>query len=115
MDDPQFGQNKVSERGDEVMFARVSTYQVPVEGTDEAIRYGTEKALPAARQIPGFKGVMLLVDRASGKSLSVTLWGDEAAMKASEEAANQIRSDSAAATGEQVVSVERFEVALKEL
>jgi heme-degrading monooxygenase HmoA len=71
-----------------------------------------EQALPAAKALAGFKGMLMLVDRNSGKSMAVTLWDSEEAMRASEEAANTIRSDVADATGEQIVGVERYEVAI---
>ncbi len=94
------------------MFARVSTYEGSPELIDEAIRYAREQILPRAQQLEGYKGAYLLVDRQSGKSVSVTLWESEQAMRASEEAANQLRSESAEASGGAVVSVERYEVAV---
>lgn len=97
------------------MFARVSTFEGSPDTVDESIKFGTEKSIPAARQLPGFKGVYFLADRTSGKTVAITLWDSETALKRSEEEANRIRSDSAAATGETIVSVERFEVAVQEL
>ena len=97
------------------MFARVSTFQGPPDQTAEGIRVAREQILPAARLMDGFKGIYLLFDRESGKSLSVTFWETEADMLASEEAASRVRAESAEASGETVVSVERYEVALREL
>ncbi|MEX0629144.1 MAG: hypothetical protein WEE67_01750 [Chloroflexota bacterium] len=71
--------------------------------------------MPAAGQLAGFQGVLSLIDRATGKSITITLWQDEETMRASEEAANRLRTQSAEAAGESVVSVERYEVALSEL
>lgn len=97
------------------MFARVTTFQGPPESTEEAIIVTREKALPQARQIAGFKGALSLVDRTTGKGLTITLWESEEALKSSDEAANQIRSDAVAAiTGGEVVSVDRYEVAIDE-
>lgn len=97
------------------MFARVSTFQGPPDQTAEGIRIAREQILPAARLMDGFKGIYLLFDRESGKSLSVTLWETEEDMRASEEAANRVRAESAETSGETVVSVERYEVALYEI
>ena len=97
------------------MFARVSTFQGPPDQTAEGIRLAREQILPAARLMEGFKGIYILFDRESGKSLSVTLWETEADMQASEEAANRARTESAETSGEIVVSVERYEVALYEI
>ena len=96
------------------MFARVSTFQGPPDQTAEGIRVAREQILPAARLMDGFRGIYILFDRESGKSLSVTLWETEEDMRASEEAANRARTESAQASGEKVVSVERYEVALTE-
>jgi heme-degrading monooxygenase HmoA len=97
------------------MFARVSTFQGPPDQTAEGIRVAREQILPAARLMEGFRGIYLLFDRESGKSLSMTLWETEADMRVSEEAANRARRESAEASGETVVSVERYEVALRAL
>ncbi len=97
------------------MFARVSTFQGPPDQTAEGIRIAREQILPAARLMEGFRGIYLLFDRESGKSLSVTFWETEADMLASEEAASRARAKSAEASGETVVGVERYEVALREI
>lgn len=97
------------------MFARVTTIQGPPESVDEAIIVTREKAIPQARQMAGFKGALSLADRTTGKGLTITLWESEEALKTSDEAANQIRSDAVAAvTGAEVVSVDRYEVAIDE-
>lgn len=92
------------------MFARVSTIQGSPESVDDSIIVVRDKALPQARQISGYKGALSLVDRTTGKGLTVTLWDSEQAMTTSEEAANKIRGDAASAIGGQIVSVERYEV-----
>ncbi len=94
------------------MFARVSTFQGSPERVDEGIKIAEEQALPAAKALEGFKGMLMLVDRDAGKSIAVTLWESEEAMNASVEAANKIRGDVASAAGEQIVSVEQYEVAI---
>ena len=97
------------------MFARVSTFQGPPDQTAEGIRVAREQILPAARLQEGFKGIYLLFDRESGRSLSITLWETEEDMETSEEAAARVRTESAEAAGETVIGVERYEVALQEL
>jgi heme-degrading monooxygenase HmoA len=101
------------------MHARVSTYQGPPnpeqEQVEEGLRYARENVLPQAQQMDGFKGVIGLLDRQSGKSLTVTLWESEQAMSASEEEANRLRQQSAEAAGETVEDVERYEVTLLEV
>ncbi len=97
------------------MYARVSTFQGPVDQTAEGIRVAREQILPAARLQDGFRGIYILFDRESGRSLAMTLWESEEDMRASEEAALRARSESAEKSGEDIVGVERYEVALREL
>lgn len=97
------------------MHARVSVFEGPPDRTAEGIRLARESILPAARLLEGFKGIHILFDRETGRSLTVTLWEDEESMLRSEEAARRIKEESARASGDQMVSVERYEVALSEL
>jgi heme-degrading monooxygenase HmoA len=94
------------------VFARVSTFTGTSDEIDEAIRQVREDVLPRTEQLDGYKGAYFLVDRQHGKSLTVTLWDSEEAMRASEEAANSLRSEVAEALGTQMVGVERYEVAV---
>ncbi len=94
------------------MFARVSTFQGSPGGTDEATRFVRERILPAAAQLEGFLGMLLLVAPETGRTMSLTLWETEDHMRASEEAASRLRAESTEAMGEELVSVERFEVAI---
>ena len=82
---------------------------------DDSLRQAREQVLPRAKEMDGFKGLIALGDRQSGKTLGITLWESEEAMRASEEAANRMRSESAEASGEQIAGVERYEVGLFEV
>lgn len=94
------------------MFARMNTFNGPPEGLDGLTRVAEEKVLPAADRLPGFRGMLVLGDRATGKSISITLWETEEAMLASEQAANKLRQEANTAGGTQTAAVERFEVLL---
>ncbi|MFD5427679.1 hypothetical protein [Streptomyces sp. NPDC127084] len=92
------------------MFARLSTYQgspVPADGDLSAT---SEAVVKQVQDAHGFVGVYYLVDRASGKAVSMTLWEDEQAMRDSEQRAARIREETARREGQRVLSVERFEV-----
>ncbi|MHC5704989.1 YdhR family protein [Streptomyces sp. PKU-MA01144] len=92
------------------MFARLSRYEgspVPPEGDLSA---HAETIVQQVRGLPGFLGVYWLVDRATGKAVSLTLWEDEETMRASEERADRIRVDTARREGQRIVSVDRYEV-----
>ena len=96
------------------MFARVSTYEETEDSLAESLRR-TPDVLQRVGAMSGFHGVYYLADRASGKTMSITLWETEEAMRQSEEAADQLRADEAAATGGKIVSVEHYEVVASEL
>ncbi len=98
------------------MHARVSIFEGPPDMIDEALRQAREVILPQAKEMdPGFKGIIALTDRQSGKLLGITFWESEEAMRASEEAANRLREESAEAGGGTVAGVERYEVGLFEV
>ncbi len=98
------------------MHARVSIFEGGnPDQIDEMLRQVREQVLPSAKQMDGFKGLIALGDRQSGKTLGITFWESEEAMRASEEAANQLRQESAEALGEQIAGVERYEVGLFEV
>ncbi len=94
------------------MHARVTTLEGPPDKLDDATRHVQEQLIPQLQQIDGYKGFIALGDRQSGKLLGVVLWESEEAMRASEEAANRLRGESAQAAGAQIVGVERYEVRL---
>ena len=74
------------------MFARVSTIQGKKEQVDQEISYYREQTIPAARNMVGFKGAYLLVDRKSVKSMGITLWDTEKNLQASAAAADKLRA-----------------------
>ncbi|WKD33559.1 hypothetical protein [Streptomyces sp. DSM 40907] len=97
------------------MFARLSTYQgspVPAEGD---VSGNSEAIVRQVQDVPGFRGVYYLVDRATGVAKSLTLWDDERTMMDSEEQAARIREQTAQREGQRIVSVERFEVGFSHL
>ena len=70
--------------------------------------------LPAIMDAGGQGGV-LLIDRESGDAPAITLWADEAAMRASEERANELRREASEQLGAAAPpSVHRYEVAVFE-
>jgi heme-degrading monooxygenase HmoA len=95
------------------MFARVSTYQFAPDQADQGAE-AFNRTTETLRQMDGVRSAYFLLDRVSGKALTITLWESEDAMTASEEAANRLRSDAAGSAGGTVQSVERYEVAFHE-
>jgi len=64
-------------QGDETMYARVTTTQFSPYRLDEAISIIRDHTVPAAQKQTGFKGYLLLVDRSTGKGITITLWEEE--------------------------------------
>jgi len=100
------------------MWVRMSTFQgSPGQSDDEIeqqVRILSENIIPAARQMDGYKGVLSLGDRSTGKSISLTFWESEKAMRAGEEAADKLRRQAADEVQEEIAGVERFEVYINE-
>jgi heme-degrading monooxygenase HmoA len=95
------------------MHARVSTIQLDPARIDETVSEFEEHGLPAFRQIDGFRGFTLLIDRTSGKVIGTSYWSTREQMAASEEEGESARQR-VAETGQSQSppAVERFEVAL---
>jgi hypothetical protein len=94
------------------MHARVSTLHGSPEQADAGITDFKETVVPWVKE-QGGRGGILLIDRETGKAIGVTLWSDEATMRASEEAADEHRrrvSDQMQST--QAPTIERYEVAV---
>jgi hypothetical protein len=62
----------------------------------------------------GWRGVLSLADRKTGRAVVITLWDSPESMRASEERADELRRASADAGGGAMVGVERYEVAMAE-
>lgn len=94
------------------MWARARiTHGVP-EKVDEGIRQFRDVVIPAYKDVAGFKGGYMLVDRKKGKLIGVTLWATEADMHATEATSQRLRTAGSRAAGGNVHSVEVYEVAV---
>ena len=93
------------------MYARHVTVHGDAEKIDEGIRSVRDQVLPVLQGCAGFKGQLLLVDRAKGEAIGISLWDSEEDMNASEEKVHQTRQ----ATAENVAATTPPEVRLYEL
>jgi heme-degrading monooxygenase HmoA len=91
------------------MFTRVSTYR---GGDAEALVAGFQSATDALEKIDGFSHAYFLVDRESGKGMSITFWQTEEALDTSSAQADELRKRASEAGGATVESVERYDIAL---
>lgn len=95
------------------MHARVTTLSGPADKVDVGIENFRTSVVPFTREEG--KGAILLVNRDSGEAVSITLWEDEQAMRASDESANALRASVADQMGAAQPTVARYEVAVFEL
>lgn len=97
------------------MFARLSTYEGPVEAYDEGLAHTMATVVPVVRSMPGNQGLIAMIDRATGRSFTITLWDSEESLRSTEEQANTLRQQAADAGREKVVDVAHCDVTLFEL
>jgi heme-degrading monooxygenase HmoA len=92
------------------MLARVARYEVSSDRIDEAVDAFGEAA-KEVQALDGFAGGYLLVDHEDGRTMTLTLWENQAALESSEHGARDARRKAADAVDGSVLSVESFEVA----
>ena len=90
------------------MFARVSTYR----GDGDRLLQGFADVTGPLEAIEGFSHAYFMVDRESGKGMSITVWETEEALNASAAKADELRSRGAEAGGATIESVEHYEIGM---
>jgi heme-degrading monooxygenase HmoA len=90
------------------MFARVSTYR----GDGDRLLQGFAEVTEPLTAIEGFSHAYFLVDRESGKGMSITIWDSEEALLSSAEKADELRKQGSSAGGAEVESVDLYEIGL---
>jgi heme-degrading monooxygenase HmoA len=96
------------------MYVRVNTIEGSPDKMDDVTRYTQEQTLPQLQKMEGFKGLVVLGDRQSGKVIGVAFWESEEALRATEEALSSVRSGAAEAAGGTLTSVEQYEILVNE-
>ena len=91
------------------MFARVSTYHA---GDADKLLEGFKSVVDPLEQMDGFSHAYFLVDRASGKALSMTVWESEQALTQSASKADELRKRGSEAGGGSIESVQHYEIGL---
>lgn len=91
------------------MFARVSSIAGSREKIDEVVSFLGGANPPGLETM---KGAYVLVNRETGKIMTITLWETEADRDASAAAANQVRGEIADKAAAAPPTVELYEVAL---
>jgi heme-degrading monooxygenase HmoA len=98
------------------LYARVTTIHSPAERMDEGIEKVKDEILRSMKEIPGFKGIIGMVDRNANTGVTLSLWEDERSMEEGEEQGNRLRDEAAKAMkAETEPMVNRYEVVLIEV
>lgn len=96
------------------MHARVTMITGSPDQADQGVANFRDNVVPGVKEMGGH-GAILLLDRESGNAMAITLWDDEAAMRASEESANEMRRTASEQMGAaEQPRVERYEVVVFE-
>ena len=66
---------------------------------DDIIRRAHERTHSALQRLPGFAGLYVLADRQTGKTIAISLWETQAALRAWEHMRRPIVADQEATTG----------------
>ena len=93
------------------MYARHVTVKGEPANVEEVVRTQEEIVLPVLRSCTGFKAQLLLLDRARGEAIGISLWDTEEDLHASEEKVRAARQQVANA----IQSTDPPEVRLYEL
>jgi heme-degrading monooxygenase HmoA len=92
------------------MYARLTTVKGSPDKYDESVKLIQERAIPPSKDQPGFIAGYWGLNRETGEGFVVTLWEDEASVKASEPVVAAIRDAATQSVGANFTSVATFEI-----
>ena len=96
------------------MFVRRTRVEFSPEKLEQTIQNYQQQLLPVMKQEAGFRGAVLLANRATGAAQSVTLWESEEAERASRPTGERLRAQAVQTSGGRVVDVESYAEVLRE-
>lgn len=91
------------------MFARVHTLETTAEVHDRGIEL-LDEVLPWLRESTGFRGLIRLAALDRSKTVVITLWADEAALRETSESGRGLGALATEAAGSKRIALEEFEV-----
>src|SRR5215210_5891060 len=98
---------------EEIVFARITTFYTadPFPHWELELRHRLVVLVrEGLRQMDGYEGLYVSMDRQSGKAISITLWESEEAMRRTEEAVKPLRKEFAGGIDANIVDVGHYEV-----
>ena len=94
------------------MYARTTTLRADPATIDAGIAHVQSQVLPAVKDIEGYVGMSMLVDRESGRCISTTAWQSEEALQNSAEMVKPLRDTAVDNFGAGASEVESWEIAV---
>jgi heme-degrading monooxygenase HmoA len=94
------------------MFARMHTLETTSEQHDQGLAIVRDQILPWLRDSTGFRGLIRLADRKSGKVVVITLWANEEALRGSAEAGDRLGMLTVETVGSTPLALDEYEVSL---
>ncbi len=91
------------------MVARVSNYEVPLQRLDEALE-AFEHVVEEIKESTGLHAAYVLMDKATGRTITISYWDNRETMEASRITASILRSDAVQALGGVQLNVDEYEV-----
>ena len=94
------------------MYARTTTLRADPATIDAGIAHVQSQVLPAVKDIEGYVGMSMLVDRESGRCISTTAWQSEEALQNSAEMVKPLRDTAVDNFGAGASEVDTWEIAV---
>jgi heme-degrading monooxygenase HmoA len=91
------------------MFARIGSWEGSAEEMERWVARSRRDVKPAVQSQPGVRGALWLLDRTTGRGLTITLWENEEALRASDGLAASVQAGTNAASGARVTT-SRYEI-----
>jgi heme-degrading monooxygenase HmoA len=92
--------------------ARVSSLEGSPDTLERSLEQIKAETMPRVRELPGNVGMIGLADRRSGRTIAITLWESDDALRESEQQANRLREQAAESGSQQIGSVDRYQVGI---
>lgn len=94
------------------MYARTTTIEATPSSLDAGIAYVRDTVMPLLEGLDGHVGLSLLVDRASGHTITTSAWESIDAMRASASAVQEVRNRAAEIFGAGSPTIAEWEIAV---